>query len=506
MKVPVDKIGEVIGPKGKVINQIQDDTGAQITHRGRRHDLRRRHQRRVRRGGPLDHQRDRQPDDARGRRALPRHRRQDDQLRGVRLAAARQGRPAAHQQAALAWPAASASRPSRTSSRSARRSRSRSARSTTAASSRSSRSSRSPSRRRRGRVTRRSPAEYRLGPLGPASDAEARHDPHPAVRQGRGSTGATHRAPRRAAGRDRGDARRPVRLGRGVGRGRVARRDARPVRVPRTSSSTCCSRARRPRSALDISVALDEVGGEFNAFTAKEYTCFHARVLDEDLPLAVDVLGDMVTSSTLTAEDVEAEREVILDEIAMHDDDPDDVVGNLYAELAWGVHAAGPPDRRHGGVDQVAEPRPGPPLLPLALHRRATSSSRSPATSTTPPSYARSRRRSRARRLPRPTTTVRPAPVRRGERARRTSSGQRAGDPALRAGQPGARRQRAGAHRRAPLRPRACSTPRSAAARPPGCSRRSASAAGWPTRSTPTPPLRRRRHVRGRRSAACPPR
>ena len=90
------------------------------------------------------------------------------------------------------------------------------------------------------------------------------------------------------------------------------------------------------RSALDISVALDAVGGEFNAFTAKEYTCFHARVLDEDLPLAVDVLGDMVTSSTIAPEDVEAEREVILDEIAMHDDDPDDVVTNLYAEKAWG--------------------------------------------------------------------------------------------------------------------------------------------------------------------------
>src|SRR3954466_5947119 len=73
------------------------------------------------------------------------------------------------------------------------------------------------------------------------------------------------------------------------------------------------------RSALDISVELDEVGGEFNAFTAKEYTCFHARVLDDDLPLAVDVLGDMITSSLLTPEDVEAERDVILDEIAMHD-------------------------------------------------------------------------------------------------------------------------------------------------------------------------------------------
>ena len=97
------------------------------------------------------------------------------------------------------------------------------------------------------------------------------------------------------------------------------------------------------RSALDISVELDEVGGEFNAFTAKEYTCYHARVLDEDLPLAVDVLGDMVTSSAIRSADVEAEREVILDEIAMHDDDPDDVVENVYAGHAWGPSALGRP-------------------------------------------------------------------------------------------------------------------------------------------------------------------
>ena len=89
------------------------------------------------------------------------------------------------------------------------------------------------------------------------------------------------------------------------------------------------------RSAMDISVALDEVGGEFNAYTAREYTCYHARVLDDDLPRAVDVLGDMLTSSLITSEDVEAERDVILDEIAMHDDDPDDVVHNLFAATAW---------------------------------------------------------------------------------------------------------------------------------------------------------------------------
>ena len=99
----------------------------------------------------------------------------------------------------------------------------------------------------------------------------------------------------------------------------------------------------RRRSALDISVELDEVGGEVNAFTTKEYTCFHARVLDADLPLAVYVLGDMLTGSRLHPADVEAERDVILDEIAMHDDDPDDVAHNLFAAQAWGDSALGRP-------------------------------------------------------------------------------------------------------------------------------------------------------------------
>ncbi len=91
----------------------------------------------------------------------------------------------------------------------------------------------------------------------------------------------------------------------------------------------------RSRTALDISAPLEAVGGEVNAFTGKEYTCFHARVLDEDLPLAVDTLADMVTSSVIAAEDVEAERTVILEEIAMNDDDPDDVVHNLIAQRLW---------------------------------------------------------------------------------------------------------------------------------------------------------------------------
>ena len=108
----------------------------------------------------------------------------------------------------------------------------------------------------------------------------------------------------------------------------------------------------RERSAMDISVELDAVGGEFNAFTAKEYTCFHARVLDHDLPMAVDVLGDMITNSLITEDDVEAERDVILDEIAMHDDDPDDVVHNLFASQAFGDSPLGRPIA--GTVESIA--------------------------------------------------------------------------------------------------------------------------------------------------------
>ena len=72
-------------------------------------------------------------------------------------------------------------------------------------------------------------------------------------------------------------------------------------RAPRTSSSTCCSRARRRRTAAEIAQAVDAVGGELNAFTAKEHTCFYAHVLDTDLPLAVDLVADVVTDAALRA-------------------------------------------------------------------------------------------------------------------------------------------------------------------------------------------------------------
>ncbi|WP_404816700.1 M16 family metallopeptidase [Streptomyces thermolineatus] len=97
------------------------------------------------------------------------------------------------------------------------------------------------------------------------------------------------------------------------------------------------------RSALEISAAVDAVGGEMNAFTAKEYTCYYARVLDADLPLAVDVVSDMLTGSLVRPEDVEAERGVVLEEIAMTEDDPGDQVHDLFSTAVLGDTPLGRP-------------------------------------------------------------------------------------------------------------------------------------------------------------------
>jgi len=105
------------------------------------------------------------------------------------------------------------------------------------------------------------------------------------------------------------------------------------------------------RDALEISAAIEGIGGEINAFTAKEYTCYYARVLDEDLRVAIDVLADVVTSSLITEEDVEAERGVILEEIAMHDDDPSDVVHEQFSAELYGDTPVGRPIL--GTVDSI---------------------------------------------------------------------------------------------------------------------------------------------------------
>jgi predicted Zn-dependent peptidase len=97
------------------------------------------------------------------------------------------------------------------------------------------------------------------------------------------------------------------------------------------------------RSALDIAVSFDAVGGEHNALTAKEHTCYYAKVRDKDLPMAVAVLADMFTSSVIDPDDFESERGVILEELAMADDDPADAASERFFEAVFGDHPLGRP-------------------------------------------------------------------------------------------------------------------------------------------------------------------
>ncbi len=97
------------------------------------------------------------------------------------------------------------------------------------------------------------------------------------------------------------------------------------------------------RTAVEIAQAVDAVGGELNAFTAKEHTCYYAHVLDTDLELAVDLVSDVVLRGRCAAEDVEVERDVVLEEIAMRDDDPEDVLGDVFLAAMFGTHPVGRP-------------------------------------------------------------------------------------------------------------------------------------------------------------------
>ena len=97
------------------------------------------------------------------------------------------------------------------------------------------------------------------------------------------------------------------------------------------------------RTALDIASAMDAVGGEFNAFTEKEHTCYYATVLDRDVALAIDIVADVVLNATLTAQNVDIERSVVLEEIAMRDDDPADLVHDEFAAALFGDTPLGRP-------------------------------------------------------------------------------------------------------------------------------------------------------------------
>lgn len=97
------------------------------------------------------------------------------------------------------------------------------------------------------------------------------------------------------------------------------------------------------RSASQIAEEIDAVGGEFNAFTSKEHTCFYAQVLDSDLPLAMDLVTDVVFEAVCADDDVDTERSVVLEEIAMRDDDPEDLLHEIFLDTMLGDHPLGRP-------------------------------------------------------------------------------------------------------------------------------------------------------------------
>ncbi|KJS83234.1 MAG: zinc protease [Peptococcaceae bacterium BICA1-8] len=97
------------------------------------------------------------------------------------------------------------------------------------------------------------------------------------------------------------------------------------------------------RSAKDIAESLDSVGGQLNAFTTKEYTCYYAKVLDDHLELALDVLSDMFFNSKFSEKDILKEREVIIEEIKMYEDTPDEIIHDLFSRTIWEDHPLGRP-------------------------------------------------------------------------------------------------------------------------------------------------------------------
>ncbi len=97
------------------------------------------------------------------------------------------------------------------------------------------------------------------------------------------------------------------------------------------------------RTAKDISEEFDRMGAEFNAGTSKEYTVYYARFLDQHLPTAFELLGDMVVNATLDEEDCLKEREVVIEEIARMEDNPEDQVGEIFESALWPSHPIGLP-------------------------------------------------------------------------------------------------------------------------------------------------------------------
>ncbi len=105
------------------------------------------------------------------------------------------------------------------------------------------------------------------------------------------------------------------------------------------------------RTARQLAESLEAVGGQLNAFTTKEYTCYYVKVLDEDLDLAIDVLSDMFFSSLFDEKEIEKEKKVVIEEIKMYEDSPDELIHDLFSEYVWNDHPLGRPIL--GTVDSI---------------------------------------------------------------------------------------------------------------------------------------------------------
>ena len=97
------------------------------------------------------------------------------------------------------------------------------------------------------------------------------------------------------------------------------------------------------RTAEDIAQQIDSIGGQLDAFTAKEYASYYIKVLDEHLPLAIDVLADIVRNPAFSPEDIEREKKVVVEEIKMVEDTPDDLVHEIFTQGFWENHPLGRP-------------------------------------------------------------------------------------------------------------------------------------------------------------------
>lgn len=101
------------------------------------------------------------------------------------------------------------------------------------------------------------------------------------------------------------------------------------------------------RTARDISEAFDVLGGELNAFTAKEYTCYYTRLLDEHVSTGFEILADMMQNPRFDVFDIDSERNVVLEEINLHEDSPDERIHDLFAQSLWATHPLGKPILGH---------------------------------------------------------------------------------------------------------------------------------------------------------------